>query len=63
MLKFDSDKRSFWQRVFMESKVNGAPYFGEQLPGQTWKWPKNTYLQRRLRYARGFQFNERRNLN
>jgi hypothetical protein len=52
MLKFDTAKRSFWQRVFLQSKVNGALYRGEQLPGMRWEWPKNTYLQRRLRYSR-----------
>jgi hypothetical protein len=39
---------SFWQLVFSQSKVNGAPYNGEQLPGRIWDWPKDTYLQRRL---------------
>ena len=23
-------------------------YFGEELPGRNWSWPKDTYLQRRL---------------
>ena len=39
---------SFWQLVFSQSKVNGAPYHGELLPGRIWDWPKETYLQRRL---------------
>jgi hypothetical protein len=43
------DKPSYWQLVFLQSKVNGAPYNGEQLPGRNWEWPKDTYLQRRLR--------------
>jgi hypothetical protein len=42
-------KTSYWQLVFLQSKVNGAAYNGEKLPGQHWDWPKNTYLQRRLR--------------
>ena len=42
------DKPSYWQRVFSQSKVNGATYFGEELPGRNWEWPKDTYLQRRL---------------
>ena len=42
-------KTSYWQLVFLQSKVNGATYNGETLPGRHWDWPKNTYLQRRLR--------------
>jgi hypothetical protein len=45
-------KPSFWQLVFLQSKVNGAPYDGEKLPGHNWNWPKDTYFQRRLRYVR-----------
>ena len=43
---------SFWQLVFSQSKVNGAPYNGEQLPGRIWDWPKHTYLQKRLHQSR-----------
>ena len=42
------DKPSYWQLVFLQSKVNGAAYSGEELPGRNWNWPKDTYLQRRL---------------
>ena len=48
----ESEKPSFWQLVFSQSKVNGAPYYGEMLPGRNWEWPKDTYFQRRLRQAR-----------
>jgi hypothetical protein len=41
-------KPSYWQLVFLQSKVNGAAYNGEGLPRRSWDWPKNTYLQRRL---------------
>ena len=41
-------KLSYWQWVFLQSKVNGASYYGDALPRQRWSWPKNTYLQRRL---------------
>ncbi len=41
-------KLTYWQRVFIQSKANGASYDGETLSGQVWSWPKNTYLQRRL---------------
>lgn len=44
----ETENPSFWQLVFLQSKVNGAPYNGEGLPGRNWAWPKNTYLQRRL---------------
>jgi hypothetical protein len=42
------EKPSYWQVIFLQSKVNGAPYNGEALPGQSWDWPKDTYFQRRL---------------
>jgi hypothetical protein len=42
-------KLTYWQQVFLQSKVNGASYDGESLRGQVWCWPKNTYLQRRLK--------------
>lgn len=41
-------KPSYWQLVFLQSKVNGANYNGEALPQRSWDWPKNTYLRRRL---------------
>jgi hypothetical protein len=30
------DKPSYWQLVFLQSKVNGAAYNGEALPGRSW---------------------------
>jgi len=44
----ESVNPSYWQRIFLQSKVNGAPYDGETLPGRNWDWPKDTYFQRRL---------------
>lgn len=41
------DKPTYWQLVFLQSKVNGAAYIGEELPGRNWSWPQDTYLQRR----------------
>lgn len=52
MTKLELAKHSFWQLIFLQSKVNGALYQGEQLPGVRWDWPKNTFLQRRLEQAR-----------
>jgi hypothetical protein len=57
------DQPSFWQLVFSQSKVNGAPYNGEQLPGRIWDWPKDTYLQRRLRESKWYQTANRAQLN
>ena len=57
------DQPSFWQLVFSQSKVNGAPYNGEQLPGRIWDWPKDTYLQRRLRESKWYQTASRAQLN
>jgi hypothetical protein len=45
---FRLGKPSCWQFIFLQSRVNGAPYNGEALPGQSWDWPKDTYFQRRL---------------
>ena len=41
-----------WTMIFSQSKANGAQYLGDQLPPQTWKWPKGTWLQNRLRELR-----------
>jgi hypothetical protein len=41
-------KSNFWQLVFNQSRVNGAEYFGDQLPNNSWDWPKDTFLQKRL---------------
>jgi hypothetical protein len=39
---------NYWQLVFNQSRVNGAEYFGDRLPTNSWDWPKNTFLQKRL---------------
>ncbi len=51
------EKPSYWQLVFAQSKVNGAKYFGEELPGCNWSWPTDTYLQRRRQRDKGSQAN------
>ena len=58
-----ADKPSYWQLVFLQSKVNGAAYNGEELPGRNWDWPKDTYLQRRLRKHKFFQPSANSKLN
>jgi hypothetical protein len=49
------ERRSYWQLIFLQSKVNGAPYNGEALPGQSWDWPRDTYFQRRLHLIKRLQ--------
>ena len=62
-MESETKKASYWQLIFMQSKVNGAPYNGDELPGRHWNWPKDTYLQRRLRKQRFFQPIEEYHLN
>jgi hypothetical protein len=57
------EKPSFWQLVFLQSKVNGAAYRGEQLPRRNWNWPEGTYLQQRLRLAKWDQAPHKSRLN
>ena len=59
----DLERPSYWQLVFLQSKVNGAAYTGEELPGRNWDWPKDTYLQRRLRTHKFFHPTEHSKLN
>jgi hypothetical protein len=47
--EFPTENPTYWQLIFLQSKVNGAPYKGEAFTGQKWDWPKDTYFQRRLR--------------
>lgn len=62
-MEIDSEKQSFWQLVFLQSKVNGAPYYGEELPGRNWNWPKDTYLQRRLQRSKWVPSDPRAKMN
>jgi hypothetical protein len=41
------NQMSYWQLIFSQSKVNGAPYSDDELPVCNWSWPTSTYLQRR----------------
>ena len=43
---------SSWVAVFSQSPVNNAPYDGERLPEQIWRWPTGTWFQARVRYLR-----------
>ena len=63
MRKINFQKESLWQQVFLQSKVNGALYCGDQLPGLPWTWPTGTYLQRRLKLASDFRREDERDFN
>ncbi|MGH7766336.1 MAG: hypothetical protein ACREQP_02685 [Candidatus Binatia bacterium] len=52
------EKPSVWQQIFLQSKVNGAPYYGDLLPGRDWNWPKDSYLKRRLKRVRSQPFSD-----
>lgn len=52
LIDVSSNKPSYWQLVFLQSRVNGATYNGEVLPRLSWDWPKNTYLQSRLGWSK-----------
>jgi len=39
---------TFWQLIFIQSKVNGGVYDGDRLLTQNWKWPNETWFQTRL---------------
>jgi len=41
-----------WVSVFSRSRVNNAPYDGDRLPNQIWRWPADTWFQTRVRYLR-----------
>ena len=43
LIDVSSNKPSYWQLVFLQSRVNGATYNGEILPRRSWDWPKTTY--------------------
>jgi len=51
----DLGKPSFWQLVFLQSKVNGTLCAEEWLSSRSWKWPENTYLQPRLNHLRRYR--------
>jgi hypothetical protein len=46
---------SYWQLIFLQSKVNRGAYDGDRLPRQNWDWPRQTWFQERLRSIRKTQ--------
>jgi len=57
------ERPTFWQLVFSQSKVNGAPYPGDHLEGNNWNWPEDTFLRRRLRQVRFDQASDNNMMN
>ena len=45
---------TFWQLIFIQSKVNDGVYDGDRLLTQNWKWPNETWFQTRLNFAEAF---------
>ena len=41
-----------WESVFSQSRVNDGCYDEESLPQFNWQWPRGTWFQARLDYAR-----------
>lgn len=39
---------SNWEDVFIQSRINGGNYEGDNLPDHKWQWPKDTFLQKKL---------------
>jgi hypothetical protein len=46
----EEEKMSYWQLVFLRSKVNGCLYRGEALPHAKWHWPRDTWFQEQLEH-------------
>jgi hypothetical protein len=42
-----------WELIFLQSKANNGAYYDDaSLPDLKWDWPRETWLQERLRYLR-----------
>ncbi len=48
----EEEKVSYWQLVFLQSKVNGCSYRGEALPHAKWQWPRDTWFQEKMGHRR-----------
>ena len=46
--KLENRRLSFWQNILRSSRLYGANYDGDKLPAQPWKWPEETWFQRKL---------------
>jgi hypothetical protein len=44
----EENKISYWQLIFLRSKVNGGSYRDEDLPHMKWQWPRDTWFQEQL---------------
>lgn len=47
--KIEASTLTYWQRIFVQARVNGGTYTGDTLPLHRRVWPRDTYLQRRLK--------------
>ena len=50
------DRLSYWQLIFLQSKVIGGFQREEDLPQGNWEWPKSTWFQERLSRLRDLEF-------
>ena len=41
-----------WELIFLQSKANDGTYNEASLPDLKWDWPRETWLQERLRHLR-----------
>lgn len=48
-IEAQEDRTSYWQAIFIQSKANGCPYRGDDLPHSKWQWPRDTWFQEQLR--------------
>ncbi len=60
----EEDKISYWQLIFLQSKVNGCSYRDEDLPHMKWQWPRDTWFQEQLsHHLKALEFAAQRGSN
>ena len=47
-----------WEMIFLQSKVNGSPYYGDRLPVNPWRWP-DSWLRRQMKRIKEETKNDR----
>jgi hypothetical protein len=47
-MKVEIDNYTYWQRIYLMSKIISHTYHGDKLPTYKWDWPKNGFLTRRM---------------
>jgi hypothetical protein len=43
---------TYWELIFVQSRVNNGAYSGDALPATNWDWPRGTWFQERFIYVR-----------